>query len=45
LRDAREWRKVEADGQVEYHDEQDTVWRKLDITGLLEQAEFLQIGI
>ena len=45
LRDAREWRKNEADGQVEYHDEQDTVWRKLDITGLLEQAEFLQIGI
>ena len=44
LRDAREWRKNETDGQVEYHDEQDTVWRKLDITGLLEQAEFLQIG-
>ena len=45
LRDARGWRKNETDGQVEYRDEQGTSWRKLDVGGLLEQAEFLQIGI
>jgi twitching motility protein PilI len=45
LRDARKWQKIEVDGQAEYHDEQSTRWHKLDIPGLLEQAEFLQIGI
>ncbi|HTN93175.1 MAG TPA: chemotaxis protein CheW [Gallionella sp.] len=45
LRDARKWQKDEVDGQIEYHDEQGASWRKLDIPGLLEQAEFLQIGI
>jgi twitching motility protein PilI len=45
LRDARRWRQSEVDGQIEFHDEQDTTWRKLDVSGLLEQAEFLQIGI
>lgn len=45
LRDARRWRQSEVDGQIEYHDEQGTSWRKLDVSGLLEQAEFLQIGV
>lgn len=45
LRDARRWRQSEVDGQVEYHDEQGAPWRKLDVSGLLEQAEFLQIGV
>ena len=45
LRDARKWQKNEADGQTEYHDEEGTRWLKLDIPGLLEQAEFLQIGV
>ncbi len=45
LRDARKWQKIEVDGQTEYHDEQSTRWHELDIPGLLEQAEFLQIGI
>jgi twitching motility protein PilI len=45
LRDARRWRQSEVDGQIEFHDEQGTSWRKLDVSGLLEQAEFLQIGI
>ena len=45
LRDVQKWRQSEVDGQIEYHDEQGTVWRKLDVPGLLEQAEFLQIGI
>jgi twitching motility protein PilI len=45
LRDARKWRQSEVDGQVEYHDEQGARWRKLGVPGLLEQTEFLQIGI
>ena len=45
LRDARRWRQSGVDGQIEYHDEQGTHWHKLDVPGLLEQAEFLQIGV
>lgn len=45
LRDARAWTQTEVDGQIEYHDEQGALWRKLDVAGLLEQAEFLQIGV
>ncbi len=45
LRDARKWRQSEVGGQVEYHDEQGISWRKLDMSGLLEQAEFLQISV
>jgi twitching motility protein PilI len=45
LRDARGWRQSEGfDKQVEYQDEHGATWRKLDIQGLLEQVEFLQIG-
>ena len=45
LRDAREWHKTEGiDGQYEYQDEQGASWSKLDVLGLLKQAEFLQIG-
>jgi twitching motility protein PilI len=45
LRDARKWQQSEVDGQVEYRDEQGTPWSKLDVPGLLEQTDFLQIGI
>jgi twitching motility protein PilI len=45
LRDARKWQQSEVDGKVEYRDEQGMPWRKLDVPSLLEQAEFLQIGI
>jgi twitching motility protein PilI len=45
LRDPRKWRQSEVDGQSEYRDEQGMPWRKLDVPGLLEQAEFLQIGV
>lgn len=45
LRDARIWQQSEGiDKQTEYHDEFGTIWRKLDVHGLVEQAEFLQIG-
>lgn len=45
LRDARGWRQSEVDGQIVYQDEQGTHWHRLDVPGLLEQAEFLQIGV
>lgn len=45
LRDVRNWQHVDRDGQIEYQDGQGESWRKLDVPGLLEQAEFLQIGI
>jgi twitching motility protein PilI len=44
LRDAKNWENNEVDGQVEYHDESGAPWLKLDVQGLLEQSEFLQIG-
>lgn len=44
LRDARTWALDEAEGQAVYRDEQGTPWRKLDIPGLLERPDFLQIG-
>jgi len=45
LRDARAWQHSEGiDKQTEYHDEFGASWRKLDVHGLVEQAEFLQIG-
>ncbi|OGS96287.1 MAG: hypothetical protein A3K04_04930 [Gallionellales bacterium RBG_16_56_9] len=45
LRDAQTWQQSEVDGRIEYRDEQGASWRKLDVRGLLEQAEFLQIGV
>lgn len=45
LRDARNWGQSEGfDRNIEYRDEQGAAWHKLDVRGLLEQAEFLQIG-
>ena len=44
LRDTRNWHQNQAFGQIEYRDEQDGVWQKLDVSALLGQAEFLQIG-
>jgi twitching motility protein PilI len=45
LRDAKGWRQSEGlDKQVEYQDEHGATWCKLDVSGLLEQVEFLQIG-
>ncbi len=44
LRDARGWQQSEADGPDGYRDDQGTLWRRLDVSGLLEQEEFLQIG-
>ncbi|OGS91368.1 MAG: hypothetical protein A2Z95_08690 [Gallionellales bacterium GWA2_60_18] len=43
LRDARGWQPDEEPGS--FRDEQGALWHSLDIRGLLEQTEFLQIGI
>ncbi|HUV98670.1 MAG TPA: chemotaxis protein CheW [Gallionella sp.] len=45
LRDSGDWQAEELDGQVGYRDESGEHWRKLDLRGLLSQAEFLQAGI
>lgn len=45
LRDARALQQNDANGKVVYQDEQGKAWRMLDVKALLEQAEFLQIGI
>jgi twitching motility protein PilI len=45
LRDARTWQQSVVAGQIEYRDDQGAIWRWLDIVGLLEQADFLQVGI
>jgi len=45
LRDSSDWQAEELDGQVGYQDESGERWRKLDLQGLLSQAEFLQAGI
>jgi twitching motility protein PilI len=45
LRDAGNWQNNEVNGQIEYHDESGAAWFQLDVTGLLEQSDFLQIGI
>ena len=44
LRDAHNWRQSSFGTQVEYHDEHGQAWQKLDVSALLDQAEFLQIG-
>ncbi len=45
LRDARKWHQSTHDGQIGYQDEQGILWHKLDVTDLLNQIEFLQVGI
>ncbi len=45
LRDSKEWQQTGGvSGQFEYRDEQGLSWRKLDISDLIKQAEFLHIG-
>jgi twitching motility protein PilI len=45
LRDARAWKQTKRDGKTEYRDGQGTLWNKLDVIDLLNQNEFLQVGI
>ena len=45
LRDVTSWQREEKDGEAYYKDEQGQMWRKLDVAQLLQQPDFLQIGI
>lgn len=45
LRDAQTWQQSNIEGQIEYRDEHGVSWRRLNVVGLLNQAEFLQVGI
>ncbi len=45
LRDSSAWKRSEHEGEIQLHDEQNNIWRWLDIGKLLQQTEFLQIGI
>lgn len=44
LRNIVDWQQNEIDGEVRYQDGNGQIWRKLDITQMLLQPEFLQIG-
>lgn len=44
LRNSAEWTGSEQDGVTCLEDDSGKIWRKLDLPGLLDQAEFLQIG-
>ncbi len=45
LRDSSAWQKTEQNGETFFQDEQGQTWRRLDIGQLMQQTEFLQIGI
>lgn len=45
LRDSSGWEQTEQDGNVYYRDSSGQQWRKLDIGHLLQQPDFIQIGV
>lgn len=45
LRDTRSWQQSKVEEHIEYRDEQGALWHKLDVAGLLGQADFLQVGL
>lgn len=45
LHNTEGWQLIEADGQVCYQDNAGRTWRKLQIEQILQQPDFLQIGI
>jgi len=44
LRNTQDWQQQEINGELRLQDANGQVWRKLDITQMLSQPEFLQIG-
>lgn len=44
LRNAMDWQRSVHDGEVRLRDDKGQEWHKLDLTKLLQQPEFLQIG-
>ena len=45
LRNAAEWKRSEQDGAIFYQDDDGQQWQKLDIRQLIQQPEFIQIGV
>jgi twitching motility protein PilI len=45
LRNSRDWQQSEKNNEVLYQDGNGQQWRKLDIRQLLQQPEFIQIGV
>jgi len=45
LRDTKSWQQSANEQQIEYTDDQGKAWQKLDVAELLNQIEFLQVGI
>ena len=45
LRNSNDWQHTEQDGADFYQDSNGTKWQKLDIRQLLQQPEFIQIGV
>lgn len=45
LRNAKDWERNEQNGEVRLLDGNGQAWRKLDLVELLQQPEFLQIGV
>ncbi len=45
LRNAKDWQHSERNGVVLFQDDSGQEWRKLDIKQLIQQPEFIQIGV
>lgn len=45
LRNSTGWQQSEQDGDIYYRDDSGQQWQKLDIGQLLQQPEFIQIGV
>ncbi len=45
LRDTKAWSHEVLDGEEQYRDEQGQMWRKLDMAQLVQQPDFLQVGV
>lgn len=44
LRNTQDWQQQKINGELRLQDANGQIWRKLDITQMLSQPEFLQIG-
>jgi len=44
MRNSTDWQQSEQDGEIRFQDGNGQVWRKMEMTQLLQQPEFLQIG-
>jgi len=45
LRDTKAWSHEVLDSEEQYRDEQGQMWRKLDLAQLVQQPDFLQVGV